>query len=419
MLECINLEVKTLKRTFLYSLLLILTILLTGCVEVPAEVYEEWYLYRSLTPEERHSNKQNITPQYADIATCKQQALSYQGQTYHQFSFPEQFDIPDVEQVYTYTPLPFPYYDHFEELVDAFFTPGVSSLDGKTYKHQKTDWEKGYGAIWTSTQDSSLVWINNGGTLQITNPHAYPYEEYQCKRIKTYWLENSDKISENYHLTDGDMTVSDAIKMANSYINKLQNIEGNTWTYIPYVLYVCQIGDQEYAYSFVYKYIYEGVSFDPVPNYPIQDVTDYDALWGGNALLLTISNHNELDSISKYGVTESKTKETSYSQIISLNSAIDIISSNLDHASPFQLDEVSLSYIYQIDNPVNQITGKRKYDMFDLNDSSRSIRPFWVFSIHMDSNNAVLSTHNLRSTVIIVDAITGQMQYFHGSNYTY
>lgn len=407
------------KKFSLYSLLFIITVLLTGCVEVPAEVYEEWYLYRSLTPAERHTNQKDTNIEKDTIAVCKQQALNYQGQSYKQFTFPEYFDIPDTKKIYTYKPVSFPYYDHFNELIDAFFTPGLSSLNQKNYKKQSSDWKKDYGKIWSSTDGSSIVWINNGGTFQITNPHTYQYDEYQCKRVNTYWLENTAIAEDSYHLSDGNMTVSEAITMANTYIKKLQDIEDHIWTYTPYVLYVCQVSDEDYAYSFVYKYSYDGIPFDPVPDYPVQDVDDYDSLWGGDALLLTISNHNGLDSISKYGVTESKTEETSYTKIVSLKSAIDIISSNLDNASPFQFDEVSLSYIYQIDNPVNQMNGERKYDTFELDDSSRSIRPFWVFSINMNPTNAVLSTHNLRSTVIIVDAINGQMQYFHGNNYTY
>ncbi len=90
------------KKFSLYSLLFIITVLLTGCVEVPAEVYEEWYLYRSLTPAERHTNQKETNIEKDTIAVCKQQALNYQGQSYKQvcryifFLYPEDQNIQEM-----------------------------------------------------------------------------------------------------------------------------------------------------------------------------------------------------------------------------------------------------------------------------------------------------------------------------------
>ena len=144
-----------------------------------------------------------------------------------------------------------------------------------------------------------------------------------------------------------------------------------------------------------------------------------DHLWEGSAAWAIISTHNELDQFKGFDVVEERGESECYAEVISLESALARIANQLDNKFILQFDDVGLYYLYQIENPINQMTGERKHESFFLDDSTRQIRPFWVLSCLKGENAMLLIDHDIKSTVILVDAITGEMQYFHGTDVRY
>ena len=407
------------KKGILLSILICILFLQSSCVEVPVEVHEEWYLYRSLTSMERQNQHTSIEMKKVSLEECRQQAEKYAGKNYGQIKFPDNIRIPKRDEIYVYYPKGFPYFDHFDEVLELFFVPGKEALDGKQY-WRGFDWgDTGHGQVWINGKES-IVFVNNGGGLLITNPNQYPIRDpNEQKRIETIMLEEDKDYSHiSYQVMDGEMTLQEALDLLNSKLEKLIALEGIDHYYIPAIAYVCKIGEKEHAYSFVIKRVYEGVMFDSAELYPGMIPRKIDHLWAGSQAQAVISNHDNLDEFGGFDLVETRGESECYQEVISMESALERIANQLDDKLMFQFDEAGLYYVYQIENPVNQMTGERKYELFELSDSTRQIRPFWVFSCFR-GGAATIFEHDIKSTVILVDAITGEMQYFHGTNVRY
>jgi hypothetical protein len=113
-----------------------------------------------------------------------------------------------------------------------------------------------------------------------------------------------------------------------------------------------------------------------------------------------------------------KVKEE-YKEIVTLDSAINIITDQLTDQSIFRLDAAGLYYTIRQDNPKDPKTGKRKNDSWlepeTVGDDFLEGRPAWVFyinSIYEEGCSLVWDGHD---TVILVDALTGELHFFTGT----
>lgn len=161
-------------------------------------------------------------------------------------------------------------------------------------------------------------------------------------------LNNSD-LSDKYKLLDGEISLSEAVKLTEKFIDENTVISSQC----PFVSHVCDIKpvkmtDSIYGLSMSITREYNGVLIDAadmesdgaVTNSPSSDKKNYSLL-PGNVFMLS---SDKPDSIVGVNLNHTAENVQSYTKIISPEKAVDIISSSVTGAT--ELDSQSLEFVY-------------------------------------------------------------------------
>jgi hypothetical protein len=144
----------------------------------------------------------------------------------------------------------------------------------------------------------------------------------------------------------------------------------------------------------------------------------YEYSWMGSPIYIRLEQRGRFDEVWNPGESFAPKVKEEYKEIITLDSAISIITDQLTGKNIFRFDSAGLYYTIQQDNPRDSKTGKRKNEIWlfpEIIDYDYiEGRPAWVFYIDEENADGNPLSYSIHGTVILVDAITGEMNFFTG-----
>lgn len=159
--------------------------------------------------------------------------------------------------------------------------------------------------------------------------------------------------SDTYRLVDGEISIADAAKFAQSYLDNLKftPYEGNIPKPRIYAVNVVDIGKERYGYNFLTTVEYKGMDFEHHYSNGIGGsysgvLTDYDTreytTINGKIDMIETDKIHHFMSIA-YGVEITEGEPTT--EIITLEAAADIISDFYSESMKFAVQEVSAAWL--------------------------------------------------------------------------
>lgn len=260
---------------------------------------------------------------------------------------------------------------------------------------------------WPVLDDKNyFIWLGGGVILKYNNGDLLDYEgvdradahlegDYTMMSHRHVLYTEDLTSTETYRLVDGEMSIADAAKFAQNYIDELAYtpyVDANLPKPIIYAVNVFDIGNGYYGYDFLITYEYNGVWFDRYESkkggrgFTCVN-TDYDkrkyGSWMGCIdMIRTDKIHCFADISMQYDVVENEP----VTDIIPLNSAADIISDFYSGLMKFNVTEVSMVWLH------TNVYGAAKQEAY----------PCWKFKMY--ANGEIYHT--------FVDVITGEVHLY-------
>lgn len=261
---------------------------------------------------------------------------------------------------------------------------------------------------WPLLDDKNyFIWLGGGVILKYNNGDLLDYEgvdranahlegDYTMMSHRHVLYTEDLTSTETYRLVDGELSIADAAKFAQNYIDELAYtpyVDANLPKPIIYAVNVFDIGNGNYGYDFLITYEYNGVRFDRYEVIKGRSrgwtcvQTDYDkriyGSWMGCIdMIRTDKIHCFADISMQYDVVENEP----VTDIIPLNSAADIISDFYSGSMKFNVKEVSMVWLH------TNVYGAAKQEAY----------PCWKFK--MQANGEIYHT--------FVDVITGEVHLY-------
>lgn len=343
-------------------------VLLTGCAEAPSEVKEEINEYN-------HAQAaQDARTSFLPVSKAIQDAYKFLDQnktniTIQNLILPESDNIPlynisfnnsETEDVFSKlqseplfandgngttvnTPNDL---DVWKTNKDYCFT-AFPELDGINYYRNRedikqSDWGIYYGQNMRTTDLGGITLYSDEQNTGIGSALQYPVE----KRYLTDFLQNT----ESYILCDGsEMSVADATQFSQDFCNNyLSIIENSLFDYQVNYVDVRQVSPEQYGYyiSLCRKDLH-GNLFDatPIYTYTLDEFENRNPLIASPIHLWITSTDNiaEFEIIQALTISEIIAND----QIVSLGSAVNILSNELAQGKSYDFETVELKYILE------------------------------------------------------------------------
>lgn len=260
---------------------------------------------------------------------------------------------------------------------------------------------------WPVLDDKNyFIWLGGGVILKYNNGDLLDYEgvdradanlegDYTMMSHRHVLYTEDLTSTETYRLVDGEMSIANAAKFAQNYIDEFAYtpyVDANLPKPIIYAVNVFDIGNGYYGYDFLITYEYNGVWFDRYESkkggrgFTCVN-TDYDkrkyGSWMGCIdMIRTDKIHCFADISMQYDVVENEP----VTDIIPLNSAADIISDFYSGFMKFNVTEVSMVWLH------TNVYGAAKQEAY----------PCWKFKMY--ANGEIFHT--------FVDVITGEVHLY-------
>lgn len=251
-----------------------------------------------------------------------------------------------------------------------------------------------------------FIWLGGGVILKYNNGDLLDYEgvdradahlegDYTMMSHRHVLYTEDLTSTETYRLIDGEISIADAAKFAQNYIDELAftpYVDANLPKPIIYAVNVFDIENGYYGYDFLITYEYNGVWFD---RYESKNGgrgwtgvdTDYDkrtyGSWMGCIdMIRTNKIHFFADISMQYDVVENEPE----TDIIPLNSAAEIVSDFFSGHMMFRVTDVEMAWLH------TNVYGAETQEAY----------PCWKFKMY--SNGEIYHT--------FVDVITGKVHLY-------
>lgn len=300
--------------------------------------------------------------------------------------------------------------DQYVSVWDDTYAYAFSSIFDKPME----DGGKWYAAVWCT------------GTVMYAKGHGWDHYAYDPGLLDRSFNVGTDDLSETVSLPDGDVSLRDAVELADGFAAGWLAQTGLQVTLRPKYLYVCTDDSDQKFIKTVFQTCWNGVPISHVarrypdsPSFALPGPSE-DNGWTGDVELSSVTaSRDSKDGLDFFGgghgMVELYDKGTVCESMISLSTACDILSETLSGYGAQEIKEVALEYRLSIigsDQPedtyrfVDQETGellpdrdgvqryRTSYDLYDA-------VPYWAFYAR---------DRQERELVFYVNCLTGEVQ---------
>ena len=270
-----------------------------------------------------------------------------------------------------------------------------------TWNENMTEWKPsvclelgnpiGYGY---GTVNKGKTVALNGSKVENDDTHEKVYpglDGYDPSAYLEYVASYSPDSTEKYQLEDRKIAVCDAVKFLEKYINSLPGAGDKTAKTVVTEVDVYRVTINIYGYNMITTKEYEGIPFDYMRAGEYEGRLGYDKYSSliGNAFMV---ESKDVDIIDGFYLKENAVNRTNLSEIISLESAIKSVSSQMTEHIKFKVNEIELVYAQQF--------ARTKNGYIDTEHSSAKITPAWKITLE--------NTNDEMTYVCYLDAADGQ-----------
>lgn len=217
---------------------------------------------------------------------------------------------------------------------------------------------------WPVLDDTNyFIWLGGGVILKFNNGDLLDYDGVDRADLEGKYTMLSHRhvlytedltCTDTYRLLDGEISIADAAKFAQNYIDELAYTpyaDANLPKTLIYAVNVFDIGNGYYGYDFVITYEYNGVWFDRYESKKggrgwtgvdsDYDKHTYGSWMGCIDMIRTNKIHSFADVSMVYDVVESEP----ITEIITVESAADIVNDFFSGRMKFSVTEVSMTWL--------------------------------------------------------------------------
>ncbi len=418
-----------------------LLMLLTGCNEAPDEVKEEIKNYENA---DTIQETEITTIPFSDVLV---QANTFADENDTNISFGHLI-IPESTKMPSYR-VDF-YNEKASDLFEQLATESLLGNDGTgisiDIESRVDEWLNNEDYCFTAYpslsekcyyRNESDIIISDGGyyfgqTIRMTETGCITYWDSDSTEfdshskfpvVKRYYID-FEKAEETYTLSDGSSkSASDIVYFAENFCNStIKQAENNTFDYQVNYIDVRDLGNGKFGYyvSLCRNDIY-GNRFDATTMYPFgyNEFAEKNALiaaptymWITSSESITLFEKGSSFSLEETGVNE---------KIVSLESAVDLLSATLAQGKSYDFDTVELKYVFEISQS-DYIDATREFALDEENDAITALcyspesvyaygdyeiiaNPYWVFT---DASAQKTSTNG--GGIYMINALDGSFR---------
>lgn len=221
-------------------------------------------------------------------------------------------------------------------------------------------------------------------------------------------------LDEVYPTASGDWSPREAAEYAEKVANEQWSQFEPDFTFEAYAVYLYENDDGTYFTEVALEKLYKGFNFNDgmISNDKgINDKGLYDKYWNGHHLRILFYGKEQLSILwNGYGI-KSVVNSDPIEKIITPQTAMRIVSKELSNETVFSFSELSLRYVMEWDGEF--INTEEVYRDPETAGQEHIARPMWIFKKY-DADSSLSATSHVHMTMILVDAITGEMySYLH------
>lgn len=418
-----------------------LLMLLTGCNEAPDEVKEEIKNYENA---DTIQETEITTIPFSDVLV---QANAFADENDTNISF-EHLIIPESTKMPSYR-VDF-YNEKASDLFEQLATESLLGNDGTgisiDIESRVDEWLNNEDYCFTAYpslskkcyyRNESDIIISDGGyyfgqTILMTETGCITYWDSDSTEFDSHskfpvvkrYYNDFEKAEETYTLSDGSSkSASDFVYFAENFCNStIKQAENNTFDYQVNYIDVRDLGNGKFGYyvSLCRNDIY-GNRFDATAMYPFnyEEFAERNALiaaptymWITSSESITLFEKGSSFSLEETGVNE---------KIVSLESAVDLLSATLAQGKSYDFDTVELKYVFEISQS-DYIDAAREFALDEENDAITALcyspesvyaygdyeiiaNPYWVFT---DASAQKTSTNG--GGIYMINALDGSFR---------
>ena len=382
------------KNHYSYLILSILLLLiLVGCAKTPQEVKDEINKKQGF---KENSEKINQDLEYDTIENIFKTINEVKATKYDNLMFSHKFDINKPEQIGV---MKFHqvnnFMDHYKEVVKHFigdsFSEEYIKLDLDSLRPGLDYDDKSHKSFFCMAYEGYFCYFNN-----------HQYDMYFPVHTQTDTIEEFSLMQEyedkSYELSDGPMKISEAVNIAQNYVEEIIN-RYDTFQWIPNKVIVCKDDKGTYLYDIWFVKAYKNVYFSTTYSQNNDLEIQYMAINANNVMIA--SKGSPILSKNNSGIIEYEETIQDYDEIITFKCATKLLSKKLSSYRGYEVQYVSL------ENRLVLKANLKKEDVildpynFDADNVYES-KPCWTFYLDLTPGGGVYA---------MVDCITGEIEF--------
>lgn len=376
-------------QLYLYVVALGLSLCATGCAKTPDEVQKNIdYKKQAETNTEQSSDKKYKT--LKEIWASKDQALQ---KKYQNLKISDKLKIREVDSCNE---------EEFE-VVDGFASKDKELFKkyiGKDYNEKY--WSDGAnlnppGPEYSDEDHGFYAGISNNGFFMWSNENEISLDmETKEEAVYNLLTNYEDK---SYEVSDGELKVSEAVKMAEAAMKKWSEDSGDSLT-IPYQAVVSKIKDSgKYCIAVNFQKLYENVPlFVRIVN---ENNLGKQKINSMDGVEICITKKEGVSSINNQNILKHVKTIKQDDKIVSIEGALDSANQLLASYHVYTVNEIGIQYIFIPENykDDDKKSAGRKY----------TTKPYWIIGFE-DSDD--------KDMFVAVDCETGEACLGGSSDYT-
>lgn len=396
----------------LLSLLLTLT-MLCGCQPVPQNVQQDIVALKEAKEELK---KLQESMEYQSVSSLSDLNGQRMVEEHNLLHIDAEIETPDTTKAYLLTLERTPaFWENRYQILEDVGGPALTEeapytvddyeafMNGSTQQNymktaqENANWQREYLGDFQNTS----VDVSNDGAMCITN-YSVPYIEYIAEKEALYLGETLNELSGDYELLDGSVvTMNDVRRIFDERTEVFETYLSEQEIKLS-EMYVMRTDAGRYYLSIRGTTYYKGFPFCRLPT-EVEDENDYIHSFHKSGceykMWLTSSEAINLSYLIYAFNVISEEKE--YKELLSLDSAIDILSANVAMNKITEISEISLEYF---------LSYPKEQQEFWEYDVTYEARPVWRFTEYdtLPENIDNCIADSREGNIYFVDAVTGE-----------
>lgn len=280
-------------------------------------------------------------------------------------------------------------YASFQEFWDALEEGEQLEPSWFCYPHSSLFLENGEPPVLDSPKDYRVFEVNKDleniiyekGEVSFNNMHA------ESNLIKSYYLRNKDcNLDDVYSLQDGEISIREAIDFVENYVNEEIPLEGKDAD-VNLKVETVNVYKNEYGYCLGFKIQKEILNVLWPQNGPGDFDTGYVARYDLSNVYMIRKNDIDIFDCDTRILSYEKVKEIT--EIIPLDTALEIVSTKIGGNSVYTIQKIELAY-------------QQELRLLDPKQQADEIMPCWFIKGYNQQDN--------KETAFFVNAVTGGLK---------